>query len=93
MAKRNFKVRALGEIAIRCRDMPAMVAFYRDVVGLEPIREPEGQPIVFFRIAEGLAGIRRFWRCFATISRARDARAGARPRLRPARDPRCIISR
>ena len=30
---RGFTVRALGEIAIRCRDFDAMIAFYRDVIG------------------------------------------------------------
>ena len=29
-----FRVGNLGEIALRCRDYPAMVAFYRDVIGL-----------------------------------------------------------
>lgn len=29
MTTRDFKVRALGEIAIRCRDKPAMIAFFR----------------------------------------------------------------
>ena len=50
-----FKVRALGEVALRCADKPAMVAFYRDVIGLEPMTAAEA-PITFFRIAEGVAG-------------------------------------
>lgn len=50
-----FTVRALGEIAIRCADKPAMVAFYRDVIGLEMMTDAEG-PITFFRIAEGVGG-------------------------------------
>lgn len=53
---RNFQVRALGEIAIRCRDQTAMVAFYRDVIGLEPMNDVETNPIAFFRIADGFAG-------------------------------------
>ncbi|MBY6199762.1 VOC family protein [Maritalea mobilis] len=56
MPQRDFEVRALGEIAIRCVDMEAMVAFYRDVIGLEPMTDTEGRPIVFFRIAEGFGG-------------------------------------
>lgn len=56
MTERGFTVRALGEIAIRCKDYSAMVAFYQDVIGLEPMREPEGAPIAFFRIADGFAG-------------------------------------
>ncbi len=51
---RGFKVRALGEIAIRCRNLDAMTAFYRDVIGLEPLADRGG--IRFFRIAEGHAG-------------------------------------
>ncbi|MCK8482964.1 VOC family protein [Aliiroseovarius sp. S2029] len=56
MAERGFTVRALGEIAIRCIDLDAMVAFYRDVIGLEPFNDPENGNIVFFRIAEGFGG-------------------------------------
>ncbi len=52
---RNFKVRALGEIAIRCNDLAPMVAFYRDVIGLDLMTEAEA-PIVFFRIADGFGG-------------------------------------
>jgi catechol 2,3-dioxygenase-like lactoylglutathione lyase family enzyme len=56
MSQRGFTVRALGEIAIRCIDLSAMVAFYRDVIGLEPMRDPESDPIAFFRIADGFEG-------------------------------------
>ena len=56
MSERNFQARAIGEIAIRCIDLDAMVAFYRDVIGLEPLNDPENGRIVFLRIAEGFAG-------------------------------------
>jgi len=56
MAQRGFTVRALGEIAIRCIDFDAMVAFYRDVIGLEPFNDPDNGRIVFFRIADGFGG-------------------------------------
>jgi catechol 2,3-dioxygenase-like lactoylglutathione lyase family enzyme len=56
MSKRGFTVRALGEIAIRCVDFEAMVAFYRDVIGLVPMRDPTNAAIAFFRIGEGYAG-------------------------------------
>jgi catechol 2,3-dioxygenase-like lactoylglutathione lyase family enzyme len=56
MSQRGFTVRALGEIAIRCIDLSAMVAFYRDVIGLEPMRGSESDPIAFFRIADGFEG-------------------------------------
>jgi catechol-2,3-dioxygenase len=52
---RGFRVRALGEVAIRCSDIGAMERFYAEVVGLERLaRRPGG--ITFFRIAEGHAG-------------------------------------
>lgn len=56
MTGRGFRPRALGEIAIRCADMPAMVRFYEDVVGLERMAGGPDDAIVFFRIAEGFGG-------------------------------------
>ncbi len=56
MPERGFKVRALGEIAIRCRDLEAMTAFYRDIIGLEVLEGGHREGIVFFRIAEGYGG-------------------------------------
>ena len=56
MAKRNFKVRALGEVAIRCADMEAMVSFYRDIIGLELLTGGHRDSITFFKIAEGFGG-------------------------------------
>ncbi len=56
MAERGFQVRALGEIAVRVRDMDAMVGFYRDIIGLEILSRRDGDRIVFFRIADGYAG-------------------------------------
>ncbi|MEM9223255.1 MAG: VOC family protein [Pseudomonadota bacterium] len=55
---RGFKVRALGEIAIRCANLATMSDFYRNVIGLEPYaRRPHGESeIHFFRIAEGFGG-------------------------------------
>lgn len=53
---RDFRVRGLGEIAIRCRDIAAMTAFYRDVIGLEVLRNFADDGMVFFRIAEGFGG-------------------------------------
>lgn len=46
--------RALGEIAIRVRDLEAMRKFYEEVVGLEFMRRFPN--IVFFRLAEGYGG-------------------------------------
>ena len=56
MDERGFKVRALGEIAIRCRDLTAMEAFYRDVIGLELLRSFPEDGIVFFRISPSHGG-------------------------------------
>jgi catechol-2,3-dioxygenase len=53
---RGFKVRALGEIAIRCNDLGPMVAFYEDIIGLDRMSGNASSGIVFFRIAEGFAG-------------------------------------
>ncbi len=39
-----FTVRDLGEVAIRCRDLAAMTAFYSDVVGLEVIAHYGARP-------------------------------------------------
>ncbi|MEM6678328.1 MAG: VOC family protein [Pseudomonadota bacterium] len=52
---RGFRVRALGEIAIRCADMAAMERFYGEVIGLELLSARDGG-ITFFRIAEGYGG-------------------------------------
>lgn len=56
MAERGFRVRGLGEIAIRCENVGRMAAFYRDVIGLDLLSESADGPIVFFRIAEGVGG-------------------------------------
>ncbi|MEM9433301.1 MAG: VOC family protein [Pseudomonadota bacterium] len=53
---RNFKPRALGEIAIRCDDLAPMVAFYEDVIGLDRMSGTPRDGIVFFKIAEGFEG-------------------------------------
>ncbi|WP_170329722.1 VOC family protein [Ruegeria arenilitoris] len=56
MSDRGFQPRALGEIAIRCADMGAMVAFYENVIGLERLTGDHNSAITFFRIAEGFGG-------------------------------------
>lgn len=52
MSQRGFTVRDLGEISIRCIDLDSMVAFYRDVIGLEPLNDRDNDRIAFLRIAE-----------------------------------------
>ena len=56
MDQRGFGVRALGEVAIRCIDLDAMVMFYREVIGLQPINKADNGKITFLRIAEGFEG-------------------------------------
>lgn len=55
MEKPPFRIGNLGEVAIRCRDYPAMAAFYRDIIGLEFMDERMGS-ITFFRMAPGYLG-------------------------------------
>lgn len=80
MSERGFTVRGLGEIAIRCVDHGAMVAFYRDVIGLQPMRDAQDAPIVFFRIADGFEGHTAVLALFRhDIAGAGRTRAGDRP--------------
>lgn len=51
-----FHIAGLGEIAIRCKDLAVMEAWYRDILGLEYLQGGHRESIVFFRIAEGVAG-------------------------------------
>ena len=51
---RPRRVKGLGEVSIRVRDLDAMHKFYEEVVGLEVLRRDES--FVFFKIAEGYGG-------------------------------------
>ncbi|MFK7944576.1 MAG: VOC family protein [Paracoccaceae bacterium] len=53
---RGFQVRALGEIAIRCADLKAMMAFYGDVLGLELLSGGHRGGIVFYQLGESHGG-------------------------------------
>tara|TARA_B100000949_G_scaffold77511_1_gene69068 strand:+ start:4253 stop:4735 length:483 start_codon:yes stop_codon:yes gene_type:complete len=53
-SERGFSVQGLGEIAIRCRDIEAMTAFYRDIIGLEILADRSG--LIFFSLPNGVAG-------------------------------------
>ncbi|MEM9811646.1 MAG: VOC family protein [Pseudomonadota bacterium] len=50
-----FAIRDLGEVALRCRDLDVMLAFYRDMIGL-PVLRPPVDGIAFFKICQGHAG-------------------------------------
>ncbi len=52
---RPFAVQGLGEIALRCRDMDAMLDFYTDVIGLAVLRDAVNG-IAFLKIASGFGG-------------------------------------
>ena len=54
--ERGFQVRALGEIALRCRDFEAMTGFYRDTLGLSPLEGGHREGILFFTLGEGYGG-------------------------------------
>lgn len=71
-----FRVRALGEIAIRCDNLARMVAFYEGVLGLERMHGSAAPGIVFFRIAEGFGGHTQILALF-------DKTVGTRPGLHP----------
>lgn len=54
--KRGFTVRALGEIAIRCCDLEAMMSFYGEVLGLELLSGGHRDGIVFYQLGESHGG-------------------------------------
>ncbi len=54
MNKSNRRVKGLGEVSIRVKDLDAMHKFYEEVVGLEALRRDES--FVFFKVAEGYGG-------------------------------------
>ena len=48
------RIKGLGEVSIRVKDLNAMHKFYEEVVGLEVLRRDES--FVFFKVAEGYGG-------------------------------------
>lgn len=60
MTDRPFHLRALGEIAIRCRDFEAMQDFYGRVLGLPRLQPSErgghGDGLAFYRLSESFGG-------------------------------------
>ncbi|MBF9031245.1 VOC family protein [Rhodobacterales bacterium HKCCE3408] len=73
---RTFRIRALGEIAIRCADMAAMVDFYERILGLDRLTGNANEGIVFFRIAEGFGG---HTAVLALFDKGYEARPGLHP--------------
>jgi catechol 2,3-dioxygenase-like lactoylglutathione lyase family enzyme len=54
MNKSDHRIKGLGEVSIRVKDLDAMQQFYEEVVGLDVLRREES--FVFFKIAEGNGG-------------------------------------
>ncbi len=51
---RSRRVKGLGEVSIRVKDLDATQKIYEEVVGLEVLRRDES--FVFFKVAEGYGG-------------------------------------
>jgi catechol-2,3-dioxygenase len=54
MNRRARTIKALGEIALRVKNLQTMQEFYENVIGLEVMRRSED--IIFFKIARGFEG-------------------------------------
>ena len=52
---RDPAIKMLGELALRANDLDTMVAFYRDVVGLE-LYSDQRPLLVFLKITDGVEG-------------------------------------
>ena len=63
---RGFGIHGLGEIALRCANLVEMTAFYEQVIGLKRLPGNRTPDIVFFDIAEGVAGHRAVLALFHT---------------------------
>lgn len=66
MNKSVRRIKGLGEVSIRVKDLDAMHKFYEDVVGLELLRREERY--VFFKVAEGYGGHTQNLALFETTS-------------------------
>jgi len=54
MEKATTKIKALGEIALRVKNLDLMQKFYENILGLELMKRFEN--IVFFKVAAGFEG-------------------------------------
>ncbi|SEA88711.1 VOC family protein [Rubrimonas cliftonensis] len=69
-------VRGLGEVALRCRDMGAMRAFYEGVLGLTPLAAERGG-IQFYALGPGWRGHTAVLALFGPEAAARPAAEGS----------------
>ena len=67
MDESRSRVKGLGEVSLRVRDLEVMRVFYEEVVGLEVLRRDES--FVFFRVAEGYGGHTQNLALFAAADR------------------------
>ena len=65
---RPRRVKGLGEVSIRVKDLDAMHKFCEEVVGLEVLRRDES--FVFFKIAEGYGGHTQNLALFSATNRS-----------------------
>ena len=68
MNKSDRRIKGLGEVALRVKDLEAMHQFYEEVVGLQVLRRDES--FVFFKIAEGYGGHNQILALFASTNRS-----------------------
>jgi catechol-2,3-dioxygenase len=54
MNKSDPRIKGLGEVSIRVKDLDTMQKFYEEVVGLQVLRRDDS--FVFFKVAEGYGG-------------------------------------
>lgn len=59
-----FRIGGLGEIAIRCRDMHAMRAFYGGLLGLAVLAQRH-DGLIFYDLGQGVAGHRQVLALFS----------------------------
>jgi catechol 2,3-dioxygenase-like lactoylglutathione lyase family enzyme len=67
MDKSDPRIKGLGEVSIRVRNLDAMHKFYEEVLGLEVLKRDES--FVFFKIAQGYAGHTQNLALFAESNR------------------------
>ena len=65
---RPHRVKGLGEVSIRVKDLDAMHKFYEEVVGLEVLRQDES--FVFFKVAKGYGGHTQNLALFSATNRS-----------------------
>ena len=65
---RPRRIKGLGEVSIRVKDLDAMHKFYEEVVGLEVLRRDES--IIFFKVAKGYGGHTQNLALFSATNRS-----------------------